>query len=244
MRIARFATAAALLLAMAACHDRSDGGARDAGPAIDRNYTVGAFQKIAVSGPYEVTVTSGGKPGVRAHGGQALLDETDIIVENGTLKIMPRKSRGMRWNWGNHGTVTVSVSGAGALSGAAIAGSGGIRIDRATGASFKGEVAGSGDLGVDVLDAQLVELSIAGSGDIRAAGKAGKINLNIAGSGDIDVPGLIATDASVSIAGSGNVTAHATGQADISILGSGDVTLTGGAKCTISKHGSGDVSCS
>ena len=244
MRIVRFATTAALFLAMAACHDRSDGEVRDAGPATDRNYTVGAFSKIAVAGGYDVTVTAGGAPGVHAHGGKAVLDDTDIVVENGTLKIRPHQKNGIHWGWGRHDKVTVSVTGAGALAGAAIAGSGDVRIDRAGGAAFKGEVAGSGNLGIDALDAREVELSIAGSGGIRAAGKAGKADFNIAGSGDIDAPGLAATDASVSIAGSGNVTAHATGQADISILGSGDVTLTGGAKCTISKHGSGNVSCS
>ncbi len=244
MRIARFATAAALFLAMAACHDRGDGEVRDAGPVIDRNYTVGAFQKIAVAGGYDVTVTAGGAPGVHAHGGKALLDETEIVVENGTLKIQPRKKSGFHWGWGEHGKVTVSVTGAGALTGAVIAGSGDLRIDRAGGAAFKGEVAGSGNLGIDALDAQQVELSIVGSGGIRASGKAGKIDLSIAGSGDIDAPGLAATDASVSIAGSGNVTANATGRADISILGSGDVTLTGGAKCAVNKNGSGNVYCS
>lgn len=244
MKFARFATAAALVLVMAACHTRSEGEVRDPGPQVNRDYKVGAFHKIAVSGPYDVTVTSGGTPGISAHGGKALLDETAISVEGDTLKIIPRKKHGMRWNWGNHGKVTVTVSGAGALSGAAIAGSGGIRIDRAATASFKGEVAGSGDLAVDALDAKDVELSIAGSGGIRAAGKAGKLELNIAGSGDIDVPGLVATDASVSIAGSGNVSAHATGHANVSILGSGDVTLTGGAKCDVSKQGSGNVNCS
>ncbi|MEO5809458.1 MAG: head GIN domain-containing protein [Sphingomicrobium sp.] len=244
MRIARFATAAALVLAMAACHDRSRGEVRDAGPATDRDYTVGAFQKIAVSGGYDVTVTAGGASGVHARGGQAVLDETEILVENGTLKIQPRRKSGFHLGWGNHGKVTVTVSGAGALTGAAIAGSGDLRIDRAGGPGFKGEVAGSGNLGIDALDAREVELSIAGSGDIRAAGKAAKVNLNIAGSGDIDAPGLIATDASVSIAGSGNVTAHATGQADISMLGSGDVTITGGAHCNVTKNGSGNAHCS
>ena len=65
--------------------------ARDAGPAVDRSYQVASFDRITVSGPYEVTVKTGGQPGVKAHGGEAILAETDIIVENGELKIVPKK---------------------------------------------------------------------------------------------------------------------------------------------------------
>jgi len=244
MKFARFAAAAALIAIVAACHDRSAAEVRDAGPSVDRNFAVGAFQRIAVSGPYDVTVKSGGQPGVIAHGGQAVLDETEIVVEDGTLKIVPKKKNGFRWSWGNHDKVRVEVTGAGALDGAAIAGSGGISIDQSVSPKFKGEVAGSGDLAVERLQSDLVELSIAGSGNIRAAGKAGRTQYNIAGSGQLDGAALQATDAEVSIAGSGNVTAHATGTADISIMGSGDVSLTGGAKCSVSKQGSGNVSCS
>jgi len=239
----RFASVAAAALLAGACHFSADAEERDPGPEVSRTYQVAAFDKIAVAGPYEVKVVTGGQPGVSAKGGENLLAETDVTVEDGTLKIMPKKRNGFRWGWSDHGKAVFTVNAA-ALSGAAIAGSGGIHIDRTRTASFKGEVAGSGDLSIDSLEARDVELSIAGSGNITAAGKATKFAANIAGSGDLDAKGLLATDADVNIAGSGNITANATGSADISIMGSGDVELTGGAKCSVSKHGSGDVRCS
>ena len=217
--------------------------ARDAGPAVDRTYQVGAFDRIAVAGPYEVTVKTGGQPGVVAHGGETILAETDFVVENGVLKIKPKKRNRSNWNFGDKGKVTVVVTTV-ALRGAAIAGSGGVRIDRVAGAEFKGKIAGSGDLSIDAIDAELVDLAVAGSGEIRAAGKARKLDLSIAGSGDVDVSALEAATAEVSIAGSGNVRARATGTAAVSIMGSGDVEISGGAKCNVSKHGSGDVRCS
>ena len=224
------------------CHF-TNAEARDAGPAVDRTYQVGSFDRIAVAGPYEVTVKTGGQPGVKAHGGEAILAETDIIVENGELKIIPKKKHGMRWNWGKDGKVRVEVS-APSLREATIAGSGGIQVDRISGGDFEGTVAGSGNLGIAQLDAGKAEFSVAGSGNVRASGTTRSLELSIAGSGDVDLSGLTATDASVSIAGSGNVRARATGTADVSIMGSGDVELTGGAKCSVSKHGSGDVRCS
>ena len=217
--------------------------ARDAGPAVDRSYQVASFDRITVSGPYEVTVKTGGRPGVKAHGGEAILAETDIIVENGELKIVPKKKNGVRWNWGKDGKVRVEVS-APSLREATIAGSGGIQVDRVAGGDFEGTVAGSGNLGIAQLEAGKAEFSVAGSGEVRASGTARALDLSIAGSGDADLSQLTATNASVSIAGSGNVRARATGTADVSIMGSGDVELTGGAKCDVTKHGSGDVRCS
>ena len=184
-----------------------------------------------------------GQPKVVAHGGEAILAETEIVVENGVLKITPKKKTGMRWNWGKDGQVRVEVSTA-ALRAATIAGSGKISIDRVAGNDFAGQVAGSGDLGIARMDAGKVEFGVAGSGNVRAAGKARSLGVNIAGSGDVEVSALKAVDADVSIAGSGNVRARATGAAAVSILGAGDVEIKGGAKCAVSKKGSGEVRCS
>ena len=237
----RFTSVAIAALLAGACHVGADAEERDAGPEVSRNFQVGAFDKIAVAGPYEVTVVTGGQPGVSAKGGQNLLEETDVIVEDGTLKIMPKKHKGIRWNWSN-GKAVFTVNAA-ALRGAAIAGSGGISVDKVAG-DFDGDVAGSGDLKLASVAGGKIKLAIAGSGDVSAAGKAESVELSIAGSGDINAGGLASQTADVSIAGSGNITANASASADVSIMGSGDVEVTGGAKCTVSKHGSGNVRCS
>ena len=239
--IHRFASVAAAALLAGACHFSADAEERDPGPQVSRNYQVGAFDKIAVAGPYEVNVVTGGQPGVSAKGGENLLAETDVVVDGDTLKIMPKKHKGIRWNW-NRGKAVFTVNAA-ALRGAAIAGSGGITVDKVAG-DFDGDVAGSGDLRLASVAGGKIKLAIAGSGDVSAAGKADSVNLSIAGSGDINAGGLAAQTADVSIAGSGNIAANASGTADVSIMGSGDVDISGGAKCTVSKHGSGDVRCS
>lgn len=236
----RFASIAAAVLLAGACHFGADAEERDPGPEVSRNYQVGAFDKVAVAGPYEVNVVSSGAPGISAKGGSALLDETEVIVENGTLKIQPKKHKGIRFSWRN-GKAVFTVNAA-AVRGAAIAGSGGISIDKVAG-DFEGDVAGSGDLRVAQLAGGKVKLEIAGSGDVEVGGKADTVNLSIAGSGDIRAGGLAARTADVSIMGSGNVEANASETADVSIMGSGDVRVQGGAKCTVSKAGSGNVVC-
>ena len=230
----------AIALAAAGCHMSADAEERDAGPKVDRSYQVGAFSKIEVAGPYDVKVVTGGAPGVTARGGENLLNETEVVVNGDTLEIRPKKHKGFRWNWHN-GTAEFTVS-ATALRAAAIAGSGGITVDKVSG-DFDADVAGSGDLRLPSVAGGKVKLSIAGSGGVMAAGRADNVDISIAGSGDIDAKGLAARTADVSIAGSGNVAAHATETADVDIMGSGDVDLTGGAKCSISKAGSGNVHC-
>jgi hypothetical protein len=239
--IRRFASITAIALLAGACHVSADAEERDAGPEVSRNYQVGAFDKVAVTGPFEVNVVNGGQPGVSAKGGEHLLDETDVVVENGTLKIMPKKRHGVRFGW-KHGKAVFTVNAA-ALRGAAIAGSGGISVDKIAG-DFEGDVAGSGALRLASVAGGKMKLSVAGSGDVQAAGKADSINISIAGSGDVNAGGLATRAADVSIAGSGNVTANASETASVSIMGSGDVEVTGGAKCSVSKAGSGNVRCS
>lgn len=230
----------AIALAAAGCHVSADAEDRDAGPKVDRSYQVAAFSKIAVAGPYEVKVVTGGAPGVSARGGENLLNETEVVVDGDTLEIRPKKRKGFHWNW-NNGIAEFTVNAA-ALRAAAIAGSGGITVDKING-DFEGDVAGSGDLRLPAVTGGKIKLAIAGSGEVHAAGKADSVEVSIAGSGDVDARDLAARTADVSIAGSGNVAANASETADVSIMGSGDVDLTGGAKCTVSKAGSGNVHC-
>jgi hypothetical protein len=236
----RIAYVAAVALLAGACHVGADAEDRDPGNQVTRQYQVGAFDKIAVAGPYEVNVVTGAQGGISAKGGENLLEETEVLVEDGTLKIKPKKRRGIHWSWrGGKAVFTVNAA---ALRGAAIAGSGGINVDKVAG-DFDGDVAGSGDLKLASVAGGAIKLAIAGSGGVDAAGKADSVNISIAGSGDVRAGGLASRTADVSIAGSGNVAANASESADVSIMGSGDVEISGGAKCSVSKAGSGNVNC-
>ena len=230
-------TAAAL--AAAGCTEaRSENG----GPAVDRNYQVGEFDRIELSGPYSATVRTGAGISVRARGNQKAIDNLEVVVEDGALVIRSKKK--MSFSWGKSGKVALDVT-VPALRGAEIAGSGDMRIDRVAGDSFDAGIAGSGNLTVSNVEVNRLKMAIGGSGNAKAAGgRARSVEYSISGSGGIDAKGVTAETASVSIAGSGNVDGQATGTASVNISGSGNVGLTGGAKCTVSKAGSGNARCS
>jgi len=238
----RQALAAGLIaaLATAGC---ARGHAEEPGPNTDRNYQVGAFDKIELAGAYEATVKVGPAPSVHASGGANVLDKLVVEVDGDTLKIHPEKKRGFHWSGKSSSKVRLTIT-VPSLRAAELAGSGGLHIDKVSGDNFDGSVAGSGDLTVDQVQVGTFKLGIAGSGDAKASGTAKTASYGIAGSGGIDAKGVVAEDADVSIAGSGGVSVNATKTVKVSIAGSGDVDVTGGAKCTTSKMGSGNVRCS
>jgi hypothetical protein len=233
---------AAAATATAACsHSRAE----DAGPLVQKSYQVGDFTQVEVAGPFDVTIHTGAAPSVSAKGNEKLIDRLVVEVKGDKLVIHPQSNRGwFHWGWGTSGKADIAIT-VPTISGATLAGSGGISIDTVKGDTFEGTVAGSGDLTIDSVEVQSLKLGIAGSGDVRArSGQAGSVAYKIAGSGDIDARSVRAQTAQVSIAGSGSINGQATTAADVKIMGSGDVTLTGGAKCSISKAGSGEVRCS
>lgn len=243
MRSLLLATALAALATTAACSAGAQGGGQGGGQSAavtSRNFQVGAFDKLSLSGSPDVVVAVGGQPSVRAEGEAADLDRLDIQVVDGELRIGMRP--GGNWHWGSHRGITIHVT-VPALQAATLAGSGDINIDRVQGQAFAATVGGSGDLDVRQLRVGNASFSLTGSGGIRAAGGAQRTNAALNGSGDLSLAGFETADATVSLVGSGDVALRATGSAAVQLTGSGGVTIAGGARCTISKTGSGDVSC-
>lgn len=235
------ATAAVIATGLTAC---SEGRAESGGPTVTRSYQVGAFTGLEVSGPFDVKVVTGKAISVAARGDEKLLNDTEVVVEDGKLKIRPRKRNWMGgMNWGSREATTFTVS-VPALESANVRGSGDIDVDKVSGERFAGAIAGSGNLRLPQVAVNQLALAIAGSGEISATGTARNASYEIAGSGDLDASGLSATDASAEIAGSGNIRARVTGQAKASIAGSGDIDISGGARCQSSTKGSGDIRCS
>ena len=183
MRRLILAAVVAASAATSACGQMHDGGS---GANVSRNYQVGNFQQIEVAGPYDVDVRTGGNPSVSAQGSQKLLDRTIVEVQGDKLVIHQQEQHGLHFTFNNHGNAHLTVT-VPQLSGATVAGSGDMRVDRAQGAAFAGAVAGSGQLNIDNVDVQALKLSIGGSGSLKAAaGKAQSADYSIGGSGDVD----------------------------------------------------------
>ena len=127
----------------------------DGGPTVSRNYQVGDFQQIEVAGPYDVEVRTGAQAQrLGARVAKSCSSKTVVEVKGDKLVIHPEEQHGLfHFGWSTHGKASFVVT-VPQLSGATIAGSGDIKVDKVQGDTFEGEVAGSGGLNVAALDVQ------------------------------------------------------------------------------------------
>jgi hypothetical protein len=231
------------LLPLAACQsnwEKKGDAAQASGSGATRSFAASGFTGVELRGSDDVDVKTGQNFAVTAEGDPKVLDQLDIRVVDGTLRV-GRKDSKDGW-FGNDHSARVHVV-MPKLTAAAVGGSGNLTADRGEG-DFGGAVSGSGNLTIADLRAGNADLSIAGSGDLNVAGSASKLSASVAGSGDIDAKRLTAASADVSIAGSGNVLGTVKGPVSVSIVGSGDAELGGGAKCSVNAVGSGEARCS
>ena len=210
--------------------------------AAERNYHVSTFDKVTSAGSSLVIVHVGGAASVSADGPAETLDKMEAIVEDGELRIRPKREfrRHFDWRGLKPATFTVTLP---HLTAAALAGSGDMRIDRAEGERFAASVAGSGNMDIATLRVNRAAFNVAGSGNLTARGSAGRAEVSVAGSGDVQTRGVTARTAAVSIVGSGGTELTAKDTVSISIIGSGDAVIAGPAHCTVTRMGSGKARC-
>ncbi len=129
---------AAMIAASAALGGCQVNAQEGAGATISRNYQVGNFQQIEVAGPYDVEVRTGSNPGVSARGSEKLLERTVVEVEGNKLVIRPEHNHSFfNFGWSSHGKASFTVT-VPQLSGATIAGSGDVRVDKVAGPELRG----------------------------------------------------------------------------------------------------------
>lgn len=210
------------------------------GPGATRTYAATGFTGVDVRGSDDVDVKMGSNFSVTAEGDPKVLDQLEIQVVDGTLRVGRKDSHGPFFSNDRGARIHIVMP---RLTSAGVSGSGDLNVDRAEG-DVSAAVSGSGNIIIADLRGGTSTLSVAGSGDLSASGTTEKLAASIAGSGDIEASGLTANSAEVSIAGSGNMKGVVKGGAAVSIVGSGDVDLTGGAKCAVNAVGSGEAHCS
>jgi len=210
--------------------------------AAERRFTITSFDKIEVTGPFDVTVTTGRGPSAAASGSPQAMERVSIDVQGRTLRIRPNRSA-----WGGYpgtsgGPVTIRVS-THELRAATVAGSGNITIDKAKAMRFDASLAGSGRIGISALEADTLSVGLLGSGKIALAGKAKEMVATIKGSGDLEGAGLTAEEAKINADTAGTIALSVRRAASINATGQGDTTIIGKPACQVKAQGSGRVIC-
>lgn len=210
--------------------------------AATHSYGLTSFDRIRVSGPFDVHVHVGGSPSARATGPQEAIDRLSVEQQGNQLVIKPLPGGWGGWPTGFHGKLVIDVV-APAVSNLVVSGSGNVSVDRAKGDQLDLVLSGSGTLDVAAIDVTSLTTTLTGSGDVTLAGRSRQARTTLTGSGDLKAAGLAVDDATVGLVGSGDLTIGARHTAKGSLAGSGDITIAGPAACAISRSGSGDVHC-
>ena len=207
------------------------------GKLITENRSLSDYDKINVAGSFDVILIKGKEGGISIKADENLLEYIETDVENGHLKIQPKKGYQLRST--KNIIITVPFETIDAIS---LAGSGNVHSKDVLNISdLNLNLAGSGEINLPVSSKNLTS-QIAGSGNIKLSGNSDVFNCEIAGSGNLEGSDLKATASHINIAGSGNVKIHAISEIHAKIVGSGNVIYTGNPTIEKSKSvGSGSI---
>ncbi|KUO69535.1 MAG: hypothetical protein APF83_14410 [Lutibacter sp. BRH_c52] len=189
---------------------------------ITENRSISKYDKISIAGSFDVKLIKGVEGDISIIADENLMEYIETDVENGHLKIQPK--RGYQLKTTKTILITVPFEMVDAIS---LAGSGNVSsTDVLNAADLNLSLAGSGGLDLPVSNKNL-RSHIAGSGNIKLSGNTDELYCDIAGSGNLEGDALRATASHINIAGSGNVNIQAVSEIHANIVGSGDVIYTG-----------------
>lgn len=207
---------------------------------ISKNFTTNEYEKINVSGFFDVELVTGEEGKITLKAEENLAQYIVIDVENNTLKIRAEKGIHLAPSRGKKILITVPFQ---SLNEVSLAGSGDITTKNPiTANEFKATLSGSGDLHLEV-DAKEITSEVSGSGDITMKGKSDVFNCSVTGSGDMNAKDLQSATVSAKVTGSGDCSVYCTDSLEARVVGSGDILYYGDPKKKDTKvAGSGDIS--
>ena len=192
------------------------------GNVITATRTVDKFDKIYVSGSFDVDLVKGKEGAISIEASENLMDVIVTEVFDGTLKIKFKKGVNIR----NSKTIHITVSYE-TIEGVSLSGSGNIHAeDVVNAANLDLSLSGSGSFKLGVSCTNLSS-SISGSGNMNLNGKTDVFSCGISGSGNVNSSELTANIVNAKISGSGNLKVNAIHEINAKTSGSGNVRYTG-----------------
>lgn len=199
------AAAAALLIGVAVAGDDDE--------QTTRMLDLADFDRIAVSGVYDLTVEAGGDFSIKISGPAHEVDRIKATVSDGVLELSQKDKKG--WRRKQHGVDAV------------------VTMPTLRGLDVSGVVDGT----VSDIDAEHFELAISGVGDITLSGRCARLEASVSGVGDLDADKLECRDVEVTVSGVGDASVYASEAVDATVSGMGDIDVYGKPK-TVSKSDS------
>jgi hypothetical protein len=230
----------ALALAASGRALAAEPAARGSGRIATERRTVAGFDRVSISGSFQVEIHQGSVEALELSGDDNLLPLIETKIEGtpgaATLRIRPKDDLQLAPTQPLRLRIDVMH-----LSAIGLAGAGHVTAPGVHAARLGVSIGGTGSVELAGLEAGRLAIDIGGSGRVSADGHAGALAVNLGGSGECALSRLAVDEAQVSIGGSGKAEINAGKQLTVSIAGSGRVTHTGAAVPRVSIVGSGSV---
>jgi len=207
------------------------------GNIITETRTVANFDKISVSGSFDVKLIKGNEGDITIKASDNLMEVIVTEVDNGNLKIKFEKGVNVRNSKTIH--ITVAYETVNAIS---LSGSGDIHSNEAIfSENLDLSLSGSGNFKIAVSSTS-INSSIAGSGNMNLTGTTDSYTCSISGSGNMNSQNLKAKIVNAKISGSGNVKVHAENEIYAKSSGSGNIAYSGNPTIIkVKSSGSGNI---
>lgn len=199
--------------------------------------TIKSFNKIEVSGPFNVALVYGDENNIRIKMEENLSEYLITEVKNNKLSIHWKKNTNIRSKRGVHIVVPFKN-----IQSVVLTGSGDIICDDTIKIKkFSTLVTGSGDVILHI-DAKNITAKVTGSGNIELLGASDYLEVVVTGSGGFQAYKLITENANAKVTGSGDIGLLVKNDLIAKVLGSGDIIYKGHPKNQELKVlGSGDI---
>ncbi len=186
--------------------------------------TITDFDRIDISGHFDVYLKKGDKVALRVEAREMDLDEITTKVSGSTLRI---ESTRRNFRNGQKGIIYVTftslrdidMSGAGNIIGESVI----------SGEDLKVELSGAGNVEIEV-DVRNLDLDLSGAGSFEVEGKAKTAEVNISGAGNFRGFKLTAEEVEVRMSGVGKAQVYASEYLDAEANGVGSVRYRGDPK--------------
>lgn len=210
------------------------------GNVVTKEITTSSYDKVLVSGFYDVDLIAGEEGKINVKGEENLLDYLKIEVVEGALKIGTEKGKYLSTSKGYKIIITVPFE---SLEEVSLTGSGDINSKSTiTTTNFTSRLAGSGDVNLTI-SAKDVIAKVTGSGNMVLKGKTTDFKGDVTGSGDLNASNLESDTAEATVIGSGDCKVSCTTSLFARVNGSGDIDYKGDPKKKDTKvNGSGSIS--
>ena len=177
-------------------------GTAAAGDKVTREFQLTGFDKISVSGVFEVSAKAGGAYSVVLTGPAKEMDVVSASVRGHELMLSNKKNK----QRGRRDSIYAEV-----------------RAPRLTGVS----VSGVAEAEIEDVEADVFTARLSGVGEVTISGECGKLDAKVSGVGELDAEELKCREVEVTVSGVGSADVYAAEAVDARVSGMGDITVSG-----------------